>query len=122
MVSEAPVKETVAVLPTTETETLRLFVAVVTAFPLVNATSDPSKLKISEAPSFKFVTVSVIDVKRSATSIVEALTVLNKSTAPLPSVNVGLPPVADKTGASLMLVTETVMVKSVELSPSLALT
>ena len=74
-VKRRAVKVTVAVLPSRLTLTVRPLVAVTTELPLVSATWEPSKLRISLAPALTLVTVSVIEVKVWPASTVEAMTV-----------------------------------------------
>ncbi|MEE7624817.1 hypothetical protein V3O24_01470, partial [Methylobacter sp. Wu8] len=54
----ALLRVTVAVFPDSETPAVMLLLAVVTELPWVNATLEPSMLRISAAPSVTLLTVS----------------------------------------------------------------
>ena len=89
-------------VPRRVTVTVSPLVAVTIELPLVSAMGEPSKLRISLAPSVTLVTVSVIDVKVCPASIVEAVTPLKMSAAAPPSVKVGSSAVAASVGSSLI--------------------
>ena len=107
--SVAPLNVRLAVVPEKLTFTVSPLVAVTTELPLVSATPEPSKLRISLAPALTLVTVSVIEVKVWPASTVEAtIGVVKRSTAAPPSVKVGSTAVAVSVGWSLTGVTRTV--------------